>query len=87
MHCGKFQEGASPNPKGGSPILNIGKANCQGGGENTPGGGGGDSTPSPPPPEINPGHSYSSGAWTLISGYTLYPVPSSLQLCMCMTCN
>ena len=28
-HCGKFQEGANPNPKGGHPILNIGKANCQ----------------------------------------------------------
>ena len=33
-HCGKFQERANPNPKGGggNPILNIGKANCQGGG-------------------------------------------------------
>ena len=31
-HCGKFQEGANPNPKGGNPILNIGKANCQVGG-------------------------------------------------------
>ena len=29
-HCGKFQEGANPNPKGGKPIFNIGKANCQG---------------------------------------------------------
>ena len=32
MHCGKFQEGANPNPKGGTPYyLNIGRTNCQGG--------------------------------------------------------
>ena len=43
-HRGKFQEGAKPNPKGGSnPMLKIGKANCQGGGAKAP----------PHPPEIN----------------------------------
>ena len=35
MHCGKFQEGANPKG-GGNPILNIGKANCQGGGQINP---------------------------------------------------
>ena len=51
MHCGKFQEGANPNPKrGGNPILNIGRAYCHGEGEINPGGGGGrKSTPLPPP--------------------------------------
>ena len=57
-HCGKFQEGANPNPKGGGGgnyILNIGKANCQGeGGGANQSQEGGESTPLPPPPEINP---------------------------------
>ena len=52
MHCGKFQEGANPNPKGGNPILNIGKANCQGGGGANQSQEG---VKAPPhPPEINP---------------------------------
>ena len=51
MHCGKFQEGSNPNSKGGNPILNTGKANCQGGHKSIPRGG--ESTPSLPP-EINP---------------------------------
>ena len=56
-HCGKFQEGANPNPKGGGGnyILNIGKANCQGeGGWSKSIPRRGESTPSPLPPEINP---------------------------------
>ena len=48
-NCGKFQEGANPNPKGGNPILNIGKANCQGGGgKSIPGEGEGAKAPPHP---------------------------------------
>ena len=68
MHCGKFQEGANPNPKGGNPILNIGKANCQGGGgKSIPRGG----RKHPlAPPEINPVRS----RYNLIKWYKSQPV-------------
>ena len=51
MHCSKFQEGANQNPKGGNPILNIGRANCQGGANQSQGRG---AKAPPRPPEINP---------------------------------
>ena len=46
-----FKRGQFQILRGSNPILNIGKANYQGGGKSIPRGG--ESTPSPPP-EINP---------------------------------